>query len=430
MSHLRTQPLVRVEGEGEIAVVVDGNNRVIDVEYHITEAPRFFEYIVRNKHFTIVPDLVSRICGLCGSSYELGAARAFEVGFEINVPEKIEKYRVMIHLAERIKSHVLHIGFLNLPDLIGTRTFMDLEKRNPEIFRIIINLVKTSEFLMKSLGGRIHNVVPIQVGGVSKLISREEAVKLGKLMRDVLAPSLEKFADFILSLETYPDEKQELVLCTVLEEGYPHMSTMIECNDTRMPAYEFYEKTVEVIQRDNKTALLYKLNGRPYVVGPIARFNKNRDKLHPMTIDLLRQYGWNRKLNNVFQGAVARIAETHDAMIRILEFLENYESISTSGVLKPVTGSEMNLCVNAIEAPRGILYHRYTVDKYGLITEANLVTPTAQNIAALEEIGKHMVLNEVLNENILDTLRKVAVAFDPCISCSVHSMRVKIVKKY
>ncbi|MEM0368344.1 MAG: hypothetical protein QXN57_02760 [Desulfurococcaceae archaeon] len=95
MSHLRTQPLVRVEGEGEIAVVVDGNNRVIDVEYHITEAPRFFEYIVRNKHFTIVPDLVSRICGLCGSSYELGAARAFEVGFEINVPEKIEKYRVM-----------------------------------------------------------------------------------------------------------------------------------------------------------------------------------------------------------------------------------------------------------------------------------------------------------------------------------------------
>lgn len=429
MSQFRLEPLVRVEGEGEIAVIVDSNNRVVDVEYRITEAPRFFEYIVENKHYTIIPDLVSRICGLCGVSYELGAANAIEKGLEINVPAKIEEYRVMIHLAERIKSHVLHVGLLNLPDLINARSFMDLAKRNPELFKTIIDLVKSSEYLMKRIGGRIHNVVPIQIGGVSKLVSREEAIKLNKMIKETIIPGISKFADFVLSLETYPDERQELTLCTVLEEGYPHMSTMIECNDMKMSAYEFYEKTVEVIQRDEKTALLYKLGGKPYIVGPIARFNKNKDKLNPRTIDLLRQYGWNRKLDNVYQGAVARVAETHDAVMKITDFLDAYEGISPGVAGVPVIGGEVNLCVSAIEAPRGILYHRYTIDRHGLVVEANLVTPTAQNIAAIEDMGRSTVFNEIIKEDVINALRRIAVAFDPCISCSVHSMQVKVIKK-
>ncbi|MEM0004463.1 MAG: nickel-dependent hydrogenase large subunit [Desulfurococcaceae archaeon] len=428
MDQAKIEPLIRVEGEGEITVIVNGENRVRGVEYYITEAPRFFEYIVRNKHYTTVPDLVSRICGLCGSSYVLGAAKAIETGLGLSVPPEVEQYRAVVHLAERIKSHVIHVGLLNLPDLIGARTFMDLAKRNPELFKAIIELVKLSELLMKSIGGRIHNVVSIQVGGVTKFISREEALKLNKIMRKTLTPLLAKFADFVLSLETYPGEKQDLILCSVYEDEYPHMSTMIECNDMRINAYEFYEKTVEVLQRENKTALLYKISGKPYVVGPIARFNKHMDKLKPETIDLLKQYGWYRKLDNVFQGAIARVAETHDAVIKITDFLEGYEAMSYISKTEPIKKSETSTCVYAIEAPRGILYHRYTVDEQGLVIDANLVTPTAQNIAAMEEIGLSRVLNSVLGEDIIETLRRVAVAFDPCISCSVHSMPVKIVK--
>jgi coenzyme F420-reducing hydrogenase alpha subunit len=428
MDQAKFGPLIRVEGEGEIAVIVDGENRVRDVEYHITEAPRFFEYIVRNKHYTTVPDLVSRICGLCGSSYTLGAAKAFEECLGVDVPLEVEKYRAVLHLAERIKSHVIHVGLLNLPDLIGARTFMDLAERNPELFKAIIELVKLSELLMKSIGGRIHNVVSIQVGGVTKPISRDEALKLNKIMRRTFNPLLVKFADFVLSLETYPSEKQDLILCSVYEDEYPHTSTRIECNDMIMNAYDFYERTVEVLQRENKTALLYKISGKPYVVGPIARFNKHMDKLTPETIELLKQYGWYRKLDNVFQGAIARVAEIHDAAVEITDFLESYEATSFISKAEPIKISERGTCVHAIEAPRGILYHRYTVDQQGIVMAANLVTPTAQNLAAMEEIGRSKVLNRTLSEDIIDTLRRVAVAFDPCITCSVHSIPVKISK--
>ena len=80
--------------------------------------------------------------------------------------------------------------------------------------------------------------------------------------------------------------------------------------------------------------------------------------------------------------------------------------------------------VGAVEAPRGILYHDYTIDETGHVTGANCIIPTTQNnanihfdLAALAkwalELGK--------NDQEITLLSEMLVrAYDPCISCSVH----------
>ena len=65
-------------------------------------------------------------------------------------------------------------------------------------------------------------------------------------------------------------------------------------------------------------------------------------------------------------------------------------------------------------------------DEGGGITKANIITPTAQNAAKVEKdirviAGNHMDEDAELRSNIEEMIR----AYDPCISCSVHLVRLR-----
>ena len=69
--------LARVEGEGGLEVVVrDG--KVTDARLDIYEPPRFFEALLRGRRHTEVPDITSRICGICPIAYQMSACQAIE----------------------------------------------------------------------------------------------------------------------------------------------------------------------------------------------------------------------------------------------------------------------------------------------------------------------------------------------------------------
>ncbi|MGB9830916.1 MAG: nickel-dependent hydrogenase large subunit, partial [Fervidicoccus fontis] len=80
----------------------------------------------------------------------------------------------------------------------------------------------------------------------------------------------------------------------------------------------------------------------------------------------------------------------------------------------------------AVEAPRGILYHRYTVNKRGLIEDANIIPPTSQNLISMEAFSMyHLEKIGLINkaeqlEKAHQEVQKIIRLFDPCISCSVH----------
>jgi sulfhydrogenase subunit alpha len=83
--------------------------------------------------------------------------------------------------------------------------------------------------------------------------------------------------------------------------------------------------------------------------------------------------------------------------------------------------------VNAIEAPRGLLYHDYSFDDQGRVTKANIITPTAQNAANIEKDARVIAGNLATEDDatIRNALEIMTRAYDPCISCSVHLTRVR-----
>jgi len=85
--------------------------------------------------------------------------------------------------------------------------------------------------------------------------------------------------------------------------------------------------------------------------------------------------------------------------------------------------------VGATEAPRGLLIHDYTYDDGGLITDANCIIPTNQNLANIDDDMQKLV-PEIIDRDhgeIRLLLEMLVRAYDPCISCSVHMLDVKFV---
>jgi len=422
-------PLTRVEGEGEIHVYIR-EGKLQDVEVRITEAPRFFEYIVVGRRPTDVPDIVSRICGLCGVSYILVAVRAFERGLGIEVPEQVELYRRALHGAERIKSHILHAYFMHLPDLVGAKGPDELFQRNPQLFRDAFRVLEWSRKVMMILGGRIHNVVSIRIGGIYGYPRKEEVTKILRDVADV-ERSLLRLVDFVLSLDI-PSFKQEIKFLALYDGSeYPEMAEKIALCD--YGGVEFhnlrdFERLVKVEQKAYSNALRYRLtSGDPYVVGPLARFNIGYKYLRGEVRDKLEECGWRPPLVSIYQSIVARIAETYNTLLFLREFAEAYREPTEKGVEVRIGPGEY---LAAVEAPRGILYHRYVVDADGRVSYANIVTPTAQNLAAMERLISDTIhqSNAVSEEAVLRVGAEIVRCFDPCISCSVHTLKVHIIK--
>jgi len=421
--------LTRVEGEGEIHIYIR-EGKLQDVEVRITEAPRFFEYIVLGRRPIDVPDIVSRICGLCGVSYVLTAIRAFEKGLGIEVPEHVELYRRALHGAERIKSHMLHAYFMHLPDLVGVRGPDELFQRNSQLFRDAFRVLEWGRKVMTVLGGRFHNVVSIKIGGVYGCPRREEAAKILRDVADV-ERSLLRFADFVLSLDI-PFFKQEMKFLTLYDGSeYPEVAEKVVLYDSsRVEFYDLrdFERIVKVEQKTYSNALRYRLtNGDPYVVGPLARFNIGYKHLRGEVRDKLEEYGWRPPLVNVYQSIVARIAETYNTLLFLKEFAEKYREPAEGEAEMKIGPGEY---LAAVEAPRGILYHRYVVDADGRVSYANIVTPTAQNLAAMERLISDKIhqSNAVSEEAVLRVGAEIVRCFDPCISCSVHTVKVHIIQ--
>jgi coenzyme F420-reducing hydrogenase alpha subunit len=82
--------------------------------------------------------------------------------------------------------------------------------------------------------------------------------------------------------------------------------------------------------------------------------------------------------------------------------------------------------VGAVEAPRGILFHDYELNAQGACLSANLVIPTAQNLANLEadmrELTPRIIHKD--QESITRELEMLVRAYDPCISCSTHMVEI------
>ncbi|MFW5914857.1 MAG: nickel-dependent hydrogenase large subunit, partial [Planctomycetota bacterium] len=165
--------VTRVEGHGNIVVnASDGD--IEKVEWQVPEAPRFFEAMVRGRSYEDIQTIVSRICGICSCTHSLAATKAVEDAMDIEVSEQSDKLRVLLLNGEQIESHVLHLGYLVAPDLLGEKSVVPLVSSHNDLVRTIVRCHALGNKLMEVVGGRMTHPVSLRPGGFGQLPTEKQ----------------------------------------------------------------------------------------------------------------------------------------------------------------------------------------------------------------------------------------------------------------
>jgi NAD-reducing hydrogenase large subunit len=163
-----------------------------------------------------------------------------------------------------------------------------------------------------------------------------------------------------------------------------------------------------------------------YRVGPLARLNVAEQMGTPKADAELK------KFKKMGRGAVTSSFLYHYA--RLIEILASLERIEIalddpdllSEDLRADAGINSLRGVGASEAPRGTLFHDYTVDRDGLLRKVNLIVATGQNNLAMNQtvaqIARHYVHGDQIAEPMLNRIEHGIRCYDPCLSCSTHAV--------
>ncbi len=422
---IKVDYLARVEGEGNLFVELS-DGRVSRVEVGIFEAPRFFEAFLRGRKYYEVPDITARICGICPIAYIMSSSRALEKILGVEVPEEVRKLRRIVYLGEWIESHVLHILMLHAPDFLGYESVLSMARDYPDIVRKGMKLKGWGNQVISVVGGRSVHPVSCRVGGFHRIIRRDELLPLLRGLGQVREYARE-LLEWVLKLPM-PDLKRDAELVSLRGMGeYPILEGRVVSNKGLDVSEDVFENILVVEQAKYSTSLRYALKDRGhYVVGPLARYNNNYDLLDPEVRGIVESYGYGAPLHNSFQSIIARAAEVYHAVLELEELISDYREPQqpyVEGVVRRGVGAAIT------EAPRGMLYHRYEINERGYVINANIIPPTSQNLASIEE--DLLALSDKLATLNLEEAQWLAEQtirnYDPCISCATHFLKIKYV---
>jgi len=416
--------LARVEGEGGMQVRIK-DNRVKDVKLKIFEPPRFFEAFLRGRDFREAPDITARICGICPIAYELGASYAMEDICGVRVEGPLRALRRLIYNGEWIESHILQVFMLHAPDFLGYEDAVQMAGKYPHLVKDALRMKKIGNAILVLLGGREIHPINLRVGGFYKVPRKRD---LRKLLDDIgwgleaAVASARLVADF-----PFPELHQEYeYLALHHPDEYAVIDGRLVSNRGMDIPIRDYDAHLIEEQVSHSTALHTRVKGRgSCFVGPLARFTLNYGQLSPIAKQVAEDVGLPRECRNPFKSILARMVEVVFAFDEARQIIETYEEPDQPAVeVQPRAGTGYG----CTEAPRGICYHRYTIDDNGLITDAKIVSPTAVNQPTIEKDLWGFVQGNIdLPDDQLKYRCEQAIRnYDPCISCSAHFLNLEI----
>jgi len=426
--------LTRVEGHGNIEVRVK-NGKVEKCEWQVPEAPRFFEAMVRGRHYTEVARITSRICGICSVGHTLASLKATEAALGIEVSAQTFKLRELLKHAENFDSHVLHVYFLVAPDLLGAPSVFPLAKTHGEVVARALRLKRLGHEWGSLLGGRTtHPTKPVP-GGFSSLPAVDELKELKKKLQ-AAGPDLKATLDTVLALAgNVPafDRPTEYIALSsddvyALYDG-EIQSVLPDGKKQRYPVKDYRKVTNEtVVPASTAKFCSNKLDS--YAAGALARLNNNYDTLTPQAKDAAKALGIKPICGNPYMNSVAQVVEVVESYHSSLRLIDE---LIASGIKDeaPAKPTKWSSGAGATEVPRGILFHEYSYDRSGICTAGNCIIPTNQNHANIQgDFDKLLpeLLTKGKSEREIELAMEMLVrAYDPCISCSTHCMTVTLV---
>jgi len=416
--------LARVEGEGALDLRID-DGAITELRLRIFEPPRYFEKFLEGRHYTEIPDMVARICGICPVAYQVTAAQALEQLFGVELDPWARAMRRVFYCGEWIQSHSLHIHLLAAPDFFGCNSAIELAKIAPDEVRRGLRIQALGNELMDLFGARSVHPVGVRIGGFHGTPSPARIQVMREKLRAAL-PEAEALIRWAAGIPMPQDDQAFFSVAMRHPSDYAIETGDIATSDGLLIGADAFDGHFAERHEPHSTALFSHYRGHAYLVGPLARLNLNHDRLPERVKTLLNETGLVLPSRNLFHSLVARAVEILLALHEALRLLDDYRVPDSTWVaVTPRAG----VATGCTEAPRGLLWHRYEMDEEGRVVTARIVPPTSQNQARIEEDLRLSLLNFGLDQPD-DALRlhceKVIRNYDPCISCATHFLRMNV----
>jgi coenzyme F420-reducing hydrogenase alpha subunit len=398
---------------------------VTDVRLDIYEPPRFFEAFLRGRSYLEPPDITARICGICPVAYQVSACNAIEDACGVAVPTAIGDLRRLLYCGEWIQSHTLHVYMLHAPDFLGYQSVVDMAADHAAVVERGLRLKKVGNDLMELVGGRAVHPINIRLGGFYRTPTGAELAAIRPQLawaREAARETVAWVAGF-----DFPDLElaSELVALHHPDRYAIEDGRLISEGGLDIAPAEF-EELIEERHVPYSNALHAVLRGRGiYHLGPLARYSLNFDQLSTPAQQAARAAGLGRECRNPFRSIVVRAVEILYACDEALRIIDGYRPPAEPSVpVAPRSGRGHGWS----EAPRGMLYHRYTLDGSGLIRDCTIIPPTSQNQKSIEDdLRRFVAANLELAEADLQWRCEQAIRnYDPCISCATHFLSLHI----
>jgi coenzyme F420-reducing hydrogenase alpha subunit len=380
---------------------------------------------LRGRTFDEAPDITARICGICPIAYQMSACHAAENAFGAQIDGPIRELRRLIYCGEWIESHALHIYMLHAPDFLGYEDVIQMAKDHAQAVQRGLRLKKIGNEIMTLVGGREIHPINVRVGGFYKAPPKEQLTGLTEDLKWACEAALET-VQWVATF-TFPDFQRDYEFVALRHaDEYPlNEGRLVSNKGLDISVQEYDQHFIEGhVQHSNALHSVRQERGA-YFVGPLARYNLNFDKLTTVAQEAARSAGLSAQCRNPFQGILVRAVELVHACDEALRIVADYRMPERPYIeVRPREGTGYG----CTEAPRGILYHKYTYDEHGLILSAKIVPPTSQNLKTMEDDLAEFVSTRLHlpNDRLQWQCEQAIRNYDPCISCATHFVRVRI----
>jgi F420-non-reducing hydrogenase large subunit len=423
---IRIDPVTRLEGHGSLTLTLGKDGKVKDVQFNVNST-RFFEKFLEGRPMEEAPRIAPRICGICPIPHHLASVKAVEAAWGITPPPAAVKLRRLMIEAKQLSSHAIHFYALAAPDFVfgpfadpSVRNVAAVLKHLPDVAVQAIKLMEFGQELIKTVGAKaVHPTTAIPGGQLCPMSEEDRDLWLGKVPE--MLENIHKTVD--LAKKVVTDYLDVITKVAVVPTYYIGMANK--------GVLDIYEGTARVMDPDGKivadfeakdyrdyygehipkhsyaTHIYYKPAGYPegiWRANTLARCNVADKMATPLADAALKEMRElvGRPSHHTFAYHYARIVEMVQAAEWIKTLLEDPEIVSKDVKLadvEPKAGEGVGL----VEAPRGILLHNYTSDERGMLTKANLIVATNNNIAGIEKslmVAAKQVFEEKAHESL------------------------------
>ncbi len=417
----------RVEGHGGITVKIK-DGEVAEVNMDVYEGPRFFESLVVGRSYGEVAPILMRICAICSPAHTVASLMAVEDAFGVEVTPQTRLLRELLVQGGNIESHALHLFCLSIPDFLNYPSVIALASDHLQEVKMGLELKKLGNAIQEMIGGRAIHPVNAVVGGFGKLPRGDQLSGLKEQLKRGLEQSLAGF-ELVFSLQI-PDFCTSPNLFAALSSnggGYSLFGDRIclSSGDSRAVSRYMEICNESVVAHSHAKQSLF--GNKPFAVGALARIALNGRKVSDQAGKAGEKSGLDIHSDNMLYNNVAQAVEMIYSIERSIEIIDELLSIGIREERPVDVSVQAGTGTGAVEAPRGTLYHSYSFDEMGRLTRADVITPTAQNLANIEKDLRASVKNLIdePRESLGSKLEMVVRAYDPCISCAVHLLKVR-----